>query len=308
MKRKNKIITYSLFLFLLVCTFSFTNKNNNDNNKVYAINKPTYSDMIKDKYGEDISDEKAKSIAKEESTMKEAYAKGLGEAIVTTEKVTNKYASYYGSYPNGYTGAVNYRRDNFLLTAYSLRDISKADEMQPLKTGVVNLSNYTYQGFNTNNWNTYGMTSVNTIKWLINQYEPKKLLRVYKDIDYLILSAVYSGDYKAIIDEKDTLSEVVSLIGLNGLESLEKGDLLLNYNEDEEKVNYVGVFLGKDENGNYYSLSPNKLIVTSDGYLENVYALSYVNSSNVYPQTIKGNLNLVSGSNYNYGIKLKFLK
>lgn len=300
----NKLKLSKLFM-LSFCTFSFLLLLNIfDVTKSYgAINKPTYTDLIKSKY-DNLSDEEAKSIALEESTLKEAYTDATG----ALNKVTEMKTTNYGKYPNGYTGAVNYRRKNFLLTAYSLRDLNGKEGFQPLMSGIKSTSNYDQSGFNTKSWNKYGMTSTNTIKWILYQFEIKKLLHVYENADYLILSSIYNNKYEDIIKEKDTLNEVVTLVGNNGLDELEAGDLLLNYDDKNDKVNYVGVYLGKDESKNHYSLSPNKLVYNSKNYAMNVWALSYVNSTNVYAQDIDGIINLVSGTKYNYGLKLKFLR
>lgn len=310
-KNFSENIIMKKFLLLSVCTFSFINiylLSENNLLKSYAIEKPTYTDMVKNKYGDSISDEKAKSIATEESALKDAYTSGYTN--IKAEEITKQteYPSYYGKYPNGYTGAINYRRKNFLLTAYSLRDISKENEMQPVKSAINEIPNYQKLGFNNESWNNYGLTSTNAVKWLIYQYEPRKLLRVYEKSDYLILSALYAGDYNAVMEEKDNLAEVITLVGKNGIEFLNAGDLLLNYDDENKKVNYVGIYLGKDEDGNPYSLSPNKMILNSSDYAINSFALSYINSSDVYAQKINGTVNLVSGTKYNYGIKLKFLK
>ncbi|MCQ2749715.1 MAG: hypothetical protein MJ246_07195 [Clostridia bacterium] len=105
---------------------------------------------------------------------------------------------------------------------------------------------------------------------MLNQFEVKKILRVYEDSDYFVLSKIQNGKYGDLIKEQDNLFEIVSLVGKNRLDELQRGDLLLNYNADEDETNYVGIFLGKDENGNFYSLSPNKLVYNSRSYSQNV--------------------------------------
>lgn len=303
-KNKNKFAIKLLVFVLCFLSFTFI-IDFSSNKKIYAtINKPTYSDMIKNKYKEkELSDEKAESLAMEESTLKDAYSKGLGKNEI---EVTKK--PFYGKYPNGFTGAVNFRKNNFLLCAYSLRDLNGAEGFQPLQSGLTNTLNYDHQGFNEASWKRYGMTSTNTVKWLLYQFEIKKLLRVYENVDYLVLSNIYKGTYENIISEKDTLKEVVELVGTNGLENLTSGDLLLSYDDENEKINYVGIYLGQDEEKKHYSMSPNKLAYNSKDYSLHVWALSYINSSDVYPQYIDDKLNFISGTKYNYGIKIKFLK
>lgn len=291
---KNKLI-------LFLCVFSLFYSTSIS----YAIDKPTYTDMIKGRYGDEITDDQARSIAQEESTVKEAYSKGIG--TILQDEFESQKASYYGSYPSGYTGAINFRRGNFTLLAYSLRDLESSDGKQPLVACQKEIPNFDYTGFNINSWSRYGSSSVNTIKWLLNQFQIKKILRVYEGSDYFVLSKIQSGKYKDLVEEHDNLYEVVSLIGKNRLDELTRGDILLNWDSENEKVNFVGVFLGEDENGNYYSLSPNKLVYNSRDYAMNVWALSYVNSTDVYPQEINKKINLVSGTKYNYAIKMKFL-
>lgn len=296
MKKCNYLI--KLIALCILSSFVFTSR-------ACAIDKPTYSDMIKGRYGDEISDEQAKSLAQEESTVKEAYVKGIG--TVLQDELESQEIKYYGVYPSGYTGAVNFRRLNFALLAYSLRDIDGAKGKQPLVSCIKEIPNFDCTGFNTRSWTEYGSSSVNTIKWMLNQFEVKKILRVYEGSDYFVLSKIQSGKYGDIIKEKDNLFEVVSLIGKNRLDELERGDLLLNFNTETNKANFVGIFLGEDENGNYYSLSPNKLVYNSRDYASNVWALSYINSTDVYPQEIDNRINLVSGTKYNYAIKMKFL-
>lgn len=289
---------YKLITVLVLSLFVFTSK-------TYAIDKPTYTDMIQGRYGDEITAQQAKSIAQEESTVKEAYVKGIGNVL--DEELATEKTSFYGTYPSGYTGAINYRRLNFTFLAYSLRDIDGQIGKQPLRSCVKEIPNFDVVGFNTNSWTKYGSSSVNTIKWMLNQFEVKKILRVYEDSDYFVLSKIQNGKYGDLIKEQDNLFEIVSLVGKNRLDELQRGDLLLNYNADEDETNYVGIFLGKDENGNFYSLSPNKLVYNSRSYSQNVWALSYVNSTDVYPQEVAGKINLVSGTRYNYAIKMKFL-
>lgn len=292
---KNKLILMLCFLSLFIFT-----------SKTYAIDKPTYSDMIKGRYGDEITDAEAQSLAQEESTVKEAYVKGIG-TVLKDELQSESNSSFYGVYPSNYTGAINYRRLNFTLLAYSLRDIDGREGKQPLASCIKEIPNFDFTGFNTTSWSKYGSSSVNTIKWMLNQFEVKKILRVYEDSDYCVLSKIAQGQYKELIKEQDNLFEMVSLIGKNRLKELSRGDLLLNYDASNDKVNYVGIYLGKDENGTHYSLSPNKLVFNSRDYAMNVWALSYVNSTDVYPQEIDNRINLVSGTKYNYAIKMKFL-
>ena len=67
-------ISYKVILFNIIIIMYILRLDKIDS---YAIEKPTYSDMIKDRYDNKISDKEAKSIALEESTMKETYTKGI---------------------------------------------------------------------------------------------------------------------------------------------------------------------------------------------------------------------------------------
>ncbi|MCQ2749716.1 MAG: hypothetical protein MJ246_07200 [Clostridia bacterium] len=132
---------YKLITVLVLSLFVFTSK-------TYAIDKPTYTDMIQGRYGDEITAQQAKSIAQEESTVKEAYVKGIGNVL--DEELATEKTSFYGTYPSGYTGAINYRRLNFTFLAYSLRDIDGQIGKQPLRSCVKEIPNFDVVGFNTN--------------------------------------------------------------------------------------------------------------------------------------------------------------
>lgn len=271
----------------------------------YAIEKPTYSDMIKNRYDNKISDKEAKSIATEESTMKETYTKGI--KTLASMELTKDNSIAYGAYPSSYLGAVNYRRENFKVLTYFLRDISKNVGKQPIMAAKISDNSYDHMGLNPN-FKKSGLTSKNTISWMLKQFEVNKLLGVYEDSDYLILKAISEGKYEDIFENSKNLKELIKITTNNDLDSLDSGDLLISYDQEEKKINYIGIYLGKDEQDNPYSLSPNKLVYNSRDYAMNVWALSYINSSNVYIQEVNNTINLVSGTKYNYGLRMKFLK
>ena len=67
-----------LFIFLLA-----------KSNDIYAIEKPTYEDLIRGKYGDELDEGKIKSLAQEESILKETYAKGIANTVKEQMELQN---------------------------------------------------------------------------------------------------------------------------------------------------------------------------------------------------------------------------